>query len=322
MSIEMALESSQTQAETTTSYSQHQLEGYQALQQAIDQFVSDTESLKGQAYDSARDFAETVLNALARGGELYEETLSQLISKLPNDYIEMVDSKSWSEDDLLQRIDQQQQCLNVLEEMELQLSLISTGISLERKTTLHSYHEELIEVHSDLKRTYEEILEKLYAFDSYSAGLFDNLADIESQLTLGLSQLGDSWNAQTGTFQPLANMSWASVLNNQYAVKDMDATADEKTFMANLMTQYGFDAETAQIILDVKRGIDRKFPDLSQDERDYLLLLTMGNFVYGEAAATSSDISGKINGSLNDAMWVNTAGTYHEVDGRLQQKNF
>ncbi|EFM30119.1 hypothetical protein [Streptococcus gallolyticus] len=317
MSIDMILEDSQSQAQTTTSYCQHQLEGYQAIQQAINQFVSDTESLKGKAYDSARAFAETVLQALARGGELYEETLSQLISKLPNDYIEMVDGKTWREDELLQRIDQQQQCLNVLEEAELQLSLISV-MSLERKTSLHQYHAELIEMHAELKQTYEEILEKLYAFDTYSASIFDALADIDTQMTLGLSQIDQSWNAQTGTFQAMANMSWATVLNNQYAVKDVKATNEEKAFMANLMTQYGFDAETAQLILEVKRGIDKEFPKLSQNERDYLLLLTMGNFVYGEKAATSSGAIEKIWGYINDTMWVNTAGTYHEVDGRLQ----
>lgn len=312
----MILEDSQSQAQTTTSYCQHQLEGYQAIQQAINQFVSDTESLKGKAYDSARTFADTVLTPLARGGELYEETLSQLISKLPSDYIEMVDGKSWREDELIQRIDQQQQCLNVLEEMELQLSLIS-AMSLERKTSFHQYHAELIEMHAELKRTYEEILEKLYAFDTYSASIFDALADIDTQMTLGLSQIGESWNAQTGTFQAMANMSWATVLNNQYAVKDVKATTEEKTFMANLMPQYGFDAETAQIILDVKRGIDKEFPKLSQNERDYLLLLTMGNFVYGEEGKTALTAEEKLNGYLADAMWVNTAGTYYEVDNRL-----
>lgn len=312
----MILEDSQSQAQTTTSYCQHQLEGYQAIQQAINQFVSDTESLKGKAYDSARTFADTVFTPLACGGELYEETLSQLISKLPSDYIEMVDGKSWREDELIQRIDQQQQCLNVLEEMELQLSLIS-AMSLERKTSFHQYHAELIEMHAELKRTYEEILEKLYAFDTYSASIFDALADIDTQMTLGLSQIGESWNAQTGTFQAMANMSWATVLNNQYAVKDVKATTEEKTFMANLMTQYGFDAETAQIILDVKRGIDKEFPKLSQNERDYLLLLTMGNFVYGEEGKTALTAEEKLNGYLADAMWVNTAGTYYEVDNRL-----
>ena len=305
MSIDMILEDSQSQAQTTTSYCQHQLEGYQAIQQAINQFVSDTESLKGKAYDSARTFAETVLQALARGGELYEETLSQLISKLPNDYIEMVDGKSWREDELLQRIDQQQQCLNVLEEAELQLSLISV-MSLERKTSLHQYHAELIEMHAELKRTYEEILEKLYAFDTYSASIFDALADIDTQMTLGLSQIDQSWNAQTGTFQTMANMSWATVLNNQYAVKDVKATTEEKTFMANLMTQYGFDAETAQIILDVKRGIDKEFPKLSQDERDYLLLRLIGSVSYGA-----------VNGTTDEILWNTTAGDltnyfYHE----------
>ncbi|MBM7642996.1 LXG domain-containing protein [Streptococcus loxodontisalivarius] len=289
MSVDMILEDSQTQSQTTTSYCQHQLEGYRAIQQAINQFVSDTESLKGKAYDSARAFAETVLTPLARGGELYEETLSQLITKLPNDYMEMVDGKSWREEDLLQRIDQQQQCLNVLGEMELQLSLISV-MSLERKISLHQYHVELIEVHADLKRTYEEILEKLYAFDSYSASIFDTLSDIDTQMTLGLSQIDQSWNAQTGTFQTMANMSWATVLNNQYAVKDTKATTDEKIFMANLMTQYGFDAETAQIILKVKRKIDKEFPKLPQDERDYLLLRLIGSVSYGAVNGTKDEI--------------------------------
>ena len=305
MSIDMILEDSQSQAQTTTSYCQHQLEGYQAIQQAINHFVSDKESLKGKAYDSARTFAETVLQALARGGELYEETLSQLISKLPNDYIEMVDGKTWREDDLIQRIDQQQQCLNVLEEAELQLSLISV-MSLERKTSLHQYHAELIEMHAELKQTYEEILEKLYAFDTYSASIFDSLADIDTQMTLGLSQIDQSWNAQTGTFQTMANMSWATVLNNQYAVKDVKATTEEKAFMANLMTQYGFDAETAQIILEVKRGIDKEFPKLSQDERDYLLLRLIGSVSYGA-----------VNGTTDEILWNTTAGDlatyfYHE----------
>lgn len=237
----------------------------------------------------------------------------------------MVDGKSWREDDLIQRIDQQQQCLNVLEEAELQLSLISTGLSLERKTSLQSYHAELIEMHAELKRTYEEILEKLYVFDTYSASIFDALADIDTQMTLGLSQIGESWNAQTGTFQTMANMSWATVLNNQYAVKDVKATTEEKTFMANLMTQYGFDAETAQLILEVKRGIDKEFPKLSQNERDYLLLLTMGNFVYGEKAATSSGAIEKFGDILMTLCGSIRQGpiTKLMVDYRcLQQKNF
>ncbi len=179
-------------------------------------------------------------------------------------------------------------------------------MSLERKTTLHQYHAELIEVHAELKRTYEEILENLYAFDSYSASIFDALSDIDTQMTLGLSQIDQSWNAQTGTFQTMANMSWATVLNNQYAVKDVNATTEEKTFMANLMTQYGFDAETAQIILEVKRGIDKEFPKLSQNERDYLLLRIIGSVSYGE-----------VNGTKDEILWNTTAGDlatyfYHE----------
>lgn len=72
------------------------------------------------------------------------------------------------------------------------------------------------------------------------------------------------------------------------------------------MTQYGFDAETAQIILDVKRGIDKEFPKLSQDERDYLLLRLIGSVSYGA-----------VNGTTDEILWNTTAGDlatyfYHE----------
>ena len=96
MGIDMYLEQSQLQSSSVVTMCQSQVEAYQDLQSAIQKFSEDTESLKGEAYDSARSFFCKCLIALEqRGGQLYAETFSQAIKKLPEDYQTMVDSKSW-----------------------------------------------------------------------------------------------------------------------------------------------------------------------------------------------------------------------------------
>ena len=70
MGIDMFLEDSETQSASVVTQCQSQLEAYQSLQTAIQTFAQDTESLQGKAYDSARDFFNSVLLPLAQGGQL------------------------------------------------------------------------------------------------------------------------------------------------------------------------------------------------------------------------------------------------------------
>ena len=53
MGIDMYLEQSQLQSSSVATMCQSQVEAYQALQSAIQKFSEDTESLKGDAYNSA-----------------------------------------------------------------------------------------------------------------------------------------------------------------------------------------------------------------------------------------------------------------------------
>lgn len=57
-----------------------------------------------------------------------------------------------------------------------------------------------------------------------------------------------------------------------------------------MMAEYGFDAETAQQLLTIKQGIDKKFPTSSQEFRDYIFLRVVGAANY------------------NDFRWKETAG--------------
>ena len=284
MGIDMYLEQSQLQSSSVATMCQSQAEAYQDLQSAIQKFSEDTESLKGDAYDSARSFFASVLLPLSKGGQLYAETFSQAIKKLPEDYQTMVDSKSWREDDLLDKIRQEEQMIAYLYEVNQSFSTLSLDSEKKRNNT------ELIRGHQANKRIYETILKDLRAFDSYSGGLFNDLDSIDVQLSRGLAQIESSWDAKTGVFKVPSDLTWANYLSAYSDTKNMKLSRQEKAFVQTMMAEYGFDAETAQQLLTIKQGIDKKFPTSSQEFRDYIFLRVVGAVSY------------------NDLKWDETAG--------------
>ena len=278
MGIDMYLEQSQLQSSSVATMCQSQVEAYQALQSAIKKFSEDTESLKGDAYNSARSFFASVLLPLSKGGQLYAETFSQAIKKLPEDYQSMVDSKSWREDDLLDKIRQEEQMIAYLDEVNQSLS--SLTMDSEEKGRLRRSNVELMRGHHANKRVYETILGDLRAYDSYSGGLFDDLDSIDVQLSRGLAQIETSWDAKTGVFKIPSDLTWANYLTAYSDTKDMQLSRQEKAFVQTMMAEYGFDAETAQQLLTIKQGIDKKFPTSSQEFRDYVFLRVVGAAYY------------------------------------------
>ena len=276
MGIDMYLEQSQLQSSSIATMCQSQVEAYQDLQSAIQKFSEDTESLKGDAYDSARSFFASVLLPLSKGGQLYAETFSQAIKKLPEDYQTMVDTKSWREDDLLDKIRQEEQMIAYLYEVNQSFSTLSLDSEKKGNNT------ELIRGHHANKRVYETILRDLRSYDSYSGGLFDDLDSIDVQLSRGLAQIESSWDAKNGVFKVPSDLTWVNYLTAYADTKDMQLSRQEKAFVQTMMAEYGFDAETAQQLLTIKQGIDRKFPNSSQEFRDYIFLRVVGAANYDD----------------------------------------
>ena len=280
MGIDMYLEQSQLQSSSVATMCQSQMEAYQDLQSAIQKFSEDTESLKGDAYNSARSFFASVLLPLSKGGQLYAEIFSQAIKKLPEDYQSMVDSKSWREDDLLDKIRQEEQMIAYLDEVNQSLS--SLTMDSEEKGRLRRSNVELMRGHHANKRVYETILRDLRAYDSYSGGLFDDLDSIDVQLSRGLAQIETSWDAKKGVFKVPSDLAWANYLTAYSDTKDLKLSRQEKAFVQTMMAEYGFDAETAQQLLTIKQGIDKKFPTSSQEFRDYIFLRVVGAANYDD----------------------------------------
>ncbi|MCR5052253.1 MAG: LXG domain-containing protein [Streptococcus sp.] len=281
MGLNMTLEQSQAQAESVASVSQAQSEGYQALQQAIQQFADDTESLTGQAYEAAKAYYSAVLLPLAQGGELYAEMLAKASAKLPENYQESVDTKSWSEEQLLEYIRQEEDLINQLDEINQSLSRLELPTTQKRQMQQGTV--DLIRGHHANKRVYETILEDLRAYSTDSVRLFDDLDDIALQLSTGLAQAETSWNATDKSFTIPSDLSWATYLSAYSATKNLELSREERAFVNTMMTEYGFDVETAKQLLTIKRGIDSQFSyfaGYTSQERDYLFLRLIGAVSY------------------------------------------
>ncbi|EFM29181.1 T7SS effector LXG polymorphic toxin [Streptococcus gallolyticus] len=281
MGLNMTLEQSQAQAESVASVSQAQIEGYQALQQAIQQFADDTESLTGKAYEAAKAYYRAVLLPLAQGGELYAEMLAKASAKLPENYQESVDTKSWSEEQLLEYIRQEEDLINQLDEINQSLSRLELPTTQKRQMQQGTV--DLIRGHHANKRVYETILEDLRAYSTDSVRLFDELDDIALQLSTGLAQAETSWNATDKSFTIPSDLSWATYLSAYSATNDLELSREERAFVNTMMTEYGFDVETAKQLLTIKRGIDSQFSyfaGYTSQERDYIFLRLIGAVSY------------------------------------------
>lgn len=283
MGLNMTLEQSEEQARSTQSVCQAEVEGYQALQRAISDFAEETEKLTGKAYDSAKAYYSAVLLPLAQGGELYSEALSQAIAKLPEEYQNQVDTKSWSEDELLRLIQQEEDLISQLDDMNQKISRLT--ISADEKSELRQNNVTLIRGHHANKRVYETILDDLRSYDSYSVTLFNELETIKIQITTGLSQIGSSWNASSGTFTIPDDLSWATTLTSLSTSKKSVEDIEKADIINDYMQTYGFDRETATILFDLQQGIIKQAQkeDWSNQKVIYEFNRIVASFVYDAA---------------------------------------
>ena len=181
---------------------------------------------------------------------------------------------------MIDKIRQEEQMIAYLDEVNQSLS--SLTMDSEEKGRLRRSNVELMRGHHANKRVYETILRDLRAYDSYSGGLFDDLDSIDVQLSRGLAQIETSWDAKQGVFKVPSDLAWANYLTAYSDTKDLKLSRQEKAFVQTMMAEYGFDAETAQQLLTIKQGIDKKFPTSSQEFRDYIFLRVVGAANYDD----------------------------------------
>jgi hypothetical protein len=220
MSVDMYVSLSQRQASSVSKMGKSQVEGYQELQKAINDFVIASPFLTGKAYNSAKAYFNIVLYPLAQGGTLLSEAVEEAVKKFPEEYIAQVDSGDLKQSELEENIRQADRLLSQAESIRREIRSSKTPDTTKAFQLLGNAA--LIGMYSATKRKLEEQLQKLLAFNASSPAIFSEISGLQQAVNQGLAQTKTAWNTTTGTFSipPASKLGWATFIREFQKNKD------------------------------------------------------------------------------------------------------
>lgn len=207
MSIDMYLESARSQATSLSSISAQCVQQNIELIKVLENFVAE-EELKGHAYDSAKAHITSTVIPLIQGIVLYQESLAEECQKFVSQYTSDVDSKSWRQVDLEEKIrEADQKISNLRQLMETKSDdKISAFLNLSLS----------IAVLEGAKQKLQKILISLLTFNAVSPTIFLNSERYLLAVQNGFAQAAQSWDAASGTYLPPSNgadLSWKQTIS-------------------------------------------------------------------------------------------------------------
>ena len=207
MSIDMYLESARSQATSLSSISTQCVQQNIELIKVLENFVAE-EELKGHAYDSAKAHITSTVIPLIQGIVLYQESLAEECQKFVSQYTSDVDSKSWRQVDLEEKIrEADQKISNIQQLMETKSdNKISAFLNLSVS----------IAVLEGAKQKLQKILISLLTFNAVSPTIFLNSERYLLAVQNGFAQAAQSWDATSGTYLPPSNgadLSWKQTIS-------------------------------------------------------------------------------------------------------------
>lgn len=105
MGVDMYVGASQSQASSALAKSQSDEQSYQAMIQALQQFINEGR-LNSTAYNNGKSFYNAILIPLIKAGILLSESVGEACQKFTQDYQSTVDSGDLKSDELREKISQ------------------------------------------------------------------------------------------------------------------------------------------------------------------------------------------------------------------------
>lgn len=207
MSIDMYLESAKSQATSLSSISAQCVQQNIELIKVLENFVAE-EELKGYAYDSAKAHITSTVIPLIQGIVLYQESLAEECQKFVSQYTSDVDSKSWRQVDLEEKIREADQKISSLRQLMETKSDNKISAFLNLSVS--------IAVFEGVKQKLQKILISLLTYNAVSPIIFLNSERYLFAVQNGFAQAAQSWDAASGTYLPPSSgsdLSWKQTIS-------------------------------------------------------------------------------------------------------------
>ncbi|MEX2803505.1 T7SS effector LXG polymorphic toxin [Streptococcus sp. H31] len=218
--VKMVLGSSDTQASSVASLADNYTSGFNSIISAIEN-LANADGLEGEAYTNVKTYGSTVVTPLAKGFILLADAAKTDTQLLPDRYRSDVGSEDLDEDTLTAQIDAYQSTIDANN---------TTLGKMEADDPNKSSVQSAVNDDTAEKGKLEEKLRKLREYDAASSGFFDDIADLETNITTGLSQLQTDVAAFNGSFTipSKENLQWTGPINKGWEKKEFYDTLPEE----------------------------------------------------------------------------------------------
>ena len=210
MGIKVDIGSADSQGSTANSVLSSRVNYYNDVISAFDNLITE-EELKGEAYDSAKSYAENIMVPLLRGVILFSESLGGKAGELPTLYHSQVGGESLDEEILQQQIEAKNTIISTYE------SILYSLYNLKDVDPIYISNVRGIISNATSKRDeLQRKLEKLQSFASSTSGQFSDSESLQTLVFQGFEQVKSDFGKFDGTFKVEGQVSWASNINSEW----------------------------------------------------------------------------------------------------------
>ena len=240
MSINMILGSAQSQTNSIKNLTTSQIGSYQQIQQALSNFMFQTNSLQGVAYDSAKAYCGSVLTPLIEGCILLNRAIEKANEEYINKYTSEVYGESLKQSDLERLIDETKSQI-ALNENLLNEQFEQDPVDLSEVSNL----QEKIDSYRKIQRDLEEKLSKLLAFDANSVSIFQEVDVLSYSVAQGIALAQRSWSPTLKTFMlPGKNeMGWVGTIKEIWEKNNKESNKTNRIKSSKRMINSQINAE-------------------------------------------------------------------------------
>ena len=255
MGIKVDIGSADSQGSTANSVLSSRVNYYNDVISAFNNLITE-EELKGEAYDSAKSYAENIMVPLLRGVILFSESLGGKAGELPTLYYSQVGGESLDEEILQQQIEAKNTIISTYE------SILYSLYNLKDVDPIYISNVRGVISNAMSKRDeLQRKLEKLQSFASSTSGQFSDSENLQSLVFQGFEQVTSDFGKFEGTFKVEGQAPWANTINSEWT-KRSEVVQNYQNVLDKIKNKTELDEKDIAAIAEYgKRYPGKELPD-------------------------------------------------------------
>lgn len=232
------LEASQAQASSCRQSCAELGSSIQQISTAVAQAGSS--DISGMGGTHVKEYAEAVVVPMLQAAVMLSDAVKQGTTKLPRQYVAKVDSKSHSEDELQEEINNVKTEMSMLSDMEKVLSAVSKSLGGAPLNAVKGAH---ADAQSRLQKV-EQILQKFMGYDGESASFFDDVEGLWEAFTQGANVMQSGVISNGEGFIIPEDLEWAEYISDRWGKlikNNRDEIEDKADDVVSLLAGLGKD---------------------------------------------------------------------------------